>query len=99
MSRREPGSTSWSSSRLSRVVACAPEGPAGIDDDRLEPLRWILPGRPDPEAAHRDTVVELPPRVLPALADVVDLDDVEADRGLVGVDREGAVELLHAFRK
>jgi hypothetical protein len=43
--------------------------------------------------------VELPPRVLPSLPHVVDLDDVEPDRGLVGVDREGAVELLDALRK
>ena len=101
MSSSDPGSTLCSSSRLSRVVGCAPgaEGAAGIDDDRLELRRRLLPRRPDPEAADRDTVVELPPRVLPTLADVVGLEDVEADRRLVGVDREGAVELLHALRE
>jgi hypothetical protein len=43
--------------------------------------------------------MEAPPRVLPAVWDVLDLDDVEAERRRVGVDGEGAVELLDAFRK
>jgi hypothetical protein len=44
-------------------------------------------------------VVEGAPAVLPALGDVVDRDDVEAERRLFGVDGEGAVELLQALRE
>jgi hypothetical protein len=44
-------------------------------------------------------VVEAAPGVLPALGDVFDLDDVEAERRLVGVDGERAVELLDALRE
>ena len=43
--------------------------------------------------------MEPAPPVLPALGDVVDRDDVEAERRLVGVDRVGAVELLDALRE
>src|SRR5262249_10577587 len=42
-------------------------------------------------------VVEFAPDVLPALRDVFDLDDVEAEGRLVCVDRVGAVELLDAL--
>ena len=100
-SSRLVGSTSCSSSRQSRVVACAPvpnARPGSITTgDRLR--RRLLPRRPDPEPADRDAVVEVAPLVLPALGDVVDRDDVEAERRLVGVDREGAVELLDALRE
>jgi hypothetical protein len=44
-------------------------------------------------------VVEGPPPVLPPLAHVVDRDDVEAERRLLGVDRVRAVELLDALRE
>src|SRR5207302_1177561 len=57
----------------------------------------VLPGRPDPEPSHDNAVMERAPLVLPALAHVLDLDDVEADRRLVGVHRERAVELLDAL--
>src|SRR5215831_7234943 len=70
------------------------ERTARVDQDRLEAGGRLLPRRPDPEATDRDAVVELAPRVLPSLGDVVRLDDVEADRRLVGVHREGAVELF-----
>jgi hypothetical protein len=43
--------------------------------------------------------MERAPRVLPAGLDVRPLDDVEADRRLVGVDRICAVELLDPFGK
>jgi hypothetical protein len=41
--------------------------------------------------------MERTPAVLPAVGHVVHLDDVEAERRLVGVDRVGAVELLDAL--
>jgi hypothetical protein len=44
-------------------------------------------------------VVELAPGVLPPVPNLVDLDDVEADRGLVPIDGIRAVELLDAVRK
>jgi hypothetical protein len=44
-------------------------------------------------------VVEGAPAVLPALGDVVQCDDVEAERRLVGVDGVGTVELLDALRE
>jgi hypothetical protein len=44
-------------------------------------------------------VVERAPRVLPALGDVLRLDDVEAGRRLLGVDGVGAVELFDALRE
>ena len=99
--QRSPARRSCSSSRQSRVVGCAPVPKArpGSTTIGSSSGRRILPRRPDPEAADGDAVVELPPRVLPSLAHVVGLDDVEADRRLVGVDRERAVELLHAFRE
>jgi hypothetical protein len=40
-----------------------------------------------------------PPAVLPALGDVLHLDDVEAERRLVGVHGVGAVELLDTLRE
>jgi hypothetical protein len=66
------------------------ERAARVDDDRL-------PRRPDPEAPDLDAVVERAPAVLPAVRDIAGLDDVEADRRLVGVDRERAVQLLDAL--
>jgi hypothetical protein len=42
-------------------------------------------------------VVEVAPGVLPAFCDIVDLDDVEAERRLVRVDGVGAVQLLDAL--
>ena len=75
------------------------EGPAGIDNYRQCILRRVLPRRPDPAAADPDAVVEGPPGVLPALADVVGLDDVEAERWLVRIDGVGAVELLDSLRE
>jgi hypothetical protein len=44
-------------------------------------------------------VVELTPPVLPPTLDVVDGDDVEAERRLIRVDRVGAVQLLDALRE
>jgi hypothetical protein len=44
-------------------------------------------------------VVEVAPAVGPVFVHIVDRDDVEADRRLVGVDRIGAVELLDALRE
>ncbi|HET8557440.1 MAG TPA: hypothetical protein VFL58_09055 [Gaiellaceae bacterium] len=43
--------------------------------------------------------MEAAPGVPPAFADVLDLDDVEPERWLVGVDGEPAVELLDALRE
>jgi hypothetical protein len=43
--------------------------------------------------------VEGPPAVLPPVGDVVDRDDVEAERRLLRVDRVGTVELLDALGK
>jgi hypothetical protein len=43
--------------------------------------------------------MERAPRVLPALADVFRRDHVEADRLLLGVDGERAVQLLDALGK
>jgi hypothetical protein len=39
------------------------------------------------------------PGVLPAVGDVLDLDDVEAERWLLRVDGERSVELLDALRE
>jgi hypothetical protein len=44
-------------------------------------------------------VVEPAPGILPALRDVLDLDDVEAERRLLRVDGKPAVELLDALRE
>jgi hypothetical protein len=44
-------------------------------------------------------VVEFAPPVLPPTLDVVDRDDVEAERRLIRVDRVGAVQLLDALRE
>jgi hypothetical protein len=44
-------------------------------------------------------VVERAPPVLPPFLDVVDRDEVEAKRRLLGVDGVRAVELLHALRE
>jgi hypothetical protein len=46
-----------------------------------------------------DSVVERAPAVVPALGDVVDGDDVEPERRLLGVDGVGAVELLDSLRE
>jgi hypothetical protein len=43
--------------------------------------------------------VEVAPGVLPAVGHVVRLDDVEAERRLVGVDGVPAVNLLDALRE
>jgi hypothetical protein len=42
-------------------------------------------------------VVERAPAILPALRHLVHLDDVEAERRLLGVDGVGAVQLLDAL--
>jgi hypothetical protein len=68
-----------------------------IDHDQKRIRVRLLPGRPDPEATDPDAVVKATPRVLPALGDVLDLDDVEAERRLVRIDGERAVELLDAL--
>jgi hypothetical protein len=44
-------------------------------------------------------VVELAPPVLPPFLDVVDRDDVEAERRLLGVDGVRAVEFLDPLRE
>jgi hypothetical protein len=44
-------------------------------------------------------VVERAPAVLPPIRHVVGLDDVEPEQRLVGIDGEGAVQLLDAVRK
>jgi hypothetical protein len=44
-------------------------------------------------------VVERAPPVLPPFLDVVDRDDVEAERRLLGVDGVRAVELLDTLRE
>src|SRR5438105_405642 len=79
------------------------EGTPGVDHDRLELRRRVLPRRPDPEATDDDAVMEGAPSVLPAVGDVLHADvEAFAQRalaGIVGVDREAAVELLHALRK
>ena len=51
------------------------------------------------ELAGLHRVLERTPLVLPSVTDVFNLDDVEADRRLVGVDREGPVELLDTLRE
>jgi hypothetical protein len=65
--------------------------------------RCVFPRRPDPEAADDAAVVERPPRVFPAVGDLV-APDAEALAQLVladgiGVDREAAVDLLDSLRK
>jgi hypothetical protein len=80
-------------------VRTGSEGTAGIDHDRDSLIRRLLPGWPNPEAADPDTVVERAPAVLPALGDVVDRQDVEADGRLLRVDSVGAVELLDTLRE
>jgi len=76
----------------------------GVDDDGLDAGRGLLPGRSDPETADDDAVMERPPRVLPALGNVLDGGDDEALTedplaASVGVDGETAVGLLDAARK
>ena len=44
-------------------------------------------------------MVEATPGILPALGDVLDLDDVEPERWLVRVDGERSVELLDPLRE
>jgi hypothetical protein len=80
-------------------VGAGAERPAGVDDDADRVCRRLLPRRADPDAADPNAVVEGAPAVLPPLGHVVDLDDVEAERRLVGVDGVGAVELLDALRE
>jgi hypothetical protein len=80
-------------------VRPGPERAAGIDEHRDGVERRRLPRRPDPKPADDDAVVELAPCVLPSVAHRVDVDDVEADRTLVGVDGESTVELLDALRE
>jgi hypothetical protein len=76
-----------------------PERTAGVDHDRDGVSRGILPRGPDPATADPDAVMKSAPAVLPAFDHVVHRDDVEPDRRLVGVDREGAVELLDTLRE
>jgi hypothetical protein len=76
-----------------------PERAAGIDHHGNEARRRLLPRRADPEPSDGDAVVEGAPRALPAVRYLFGLDDVEPDRLLVGVDREGAVELLDPLRE
>ena len=44
-------------------------------------------------------MVKRAPLVLPPFLDIVDRDDVEAERRLLGVDRVRAVQLLDALRE
>ena len=57
----------------------------------------LFPRRADPAAPDLDAVVEGTPAVLPARGYIVDRDDVETERRLVGVDRVRPVELLDAL--
>src|SRR5262249_17530686 len=82
-----------------RRVRAGAEGAAGIDHYRGPVGRRLFPRRADPGAADPASVGENAPPALPAGFDVVHRDDVEAERGLVGVDRVGAVELLDTFRE
>jgi hypothetical protein len=75
------------------------ERSAGIHVHRDLAGRGCLPRRADPEPADDDAVVKLAPCILPSLSHLVDVDDVEAERTLVGIDGEGTVELLDALRK
>ena len=87
-----------SSSSVSRVVGCAPVPKARPGSMTIGSAPAPLPRRADPEAADLDAVVELAPArppSRPAMSVVV--DDIEPERRLVGVDREGAVELLDAL--
>ena len=85
-----------------RVRARA-ERAARIDHDRLDSGRRLLPRWADPEAAHHDAVVELPPAVLPAARDGARRDvEAPAQHALprrIGVHREAAFDLLEALRK
>jgi hypothetical protein len=80
-------------------VRARAERAAGIDDDGDRIRRCFLPGRADPEAADPNAVMKATPGVLPAVGDVLDLDDIEAERWLLRVDGERSVELLDALRE
>ena len=82
-----------------RRVRAGAEGAARIDDDGDFVRRRLFPRRADPQTADGRAVMERAPPVLPALGDVVDRDDVEAERRFLGVDGVGAVELLDALRE
>jgi hypothetical protein len=74
-------------------------GPARVDYHSDGVGGLLLPRRADPEAADSNAVMKAAPGVLPAVADVLDLDDVEPERWLVRVDGERSVELLDALRE
>ena len=50
-----------------RRMRTGAERAAGVDHDRPSGIGRLLPGRPDPEPADGDRVMEAPPRVLPSL--------------------------------
>jgi hypothetical protein len=80
-------------------VCAGAESSPRIDHDRDGALGRLLPRRPHPAAADPHAVVERPPAVLPALGDVVDGDDVEAEQRLLRVDGIRAVQFLDALRE
>ena len=87
-SSRPVGSTSCRSSRQSRVVACAPVPKArpGSITTAIASAGASSHGGPTQKRPTRTPWWNSRQRVLPALGDVVHLDDVEAERRLVGVD-------------
>src|SRR6476661_537785 len=75
------------------------EGAARVDHDGDRLRGRALPRGPDPERADADAVVEVAPRVRPALVHLVDRHDVEPERRLIGVDGVAALKLLDALGK
>ncbi len=49
-----------------RRMRTGAERAAGVDHDRASGIGCLLPGRPNPEPADGDRVMEAPPRVLPS---------------------------------
>ena len=51
-------------------VRAGTERATGVDHDGEQVGRCLVPGRPDPEAAHLDRPVEGPPALLPSVLDI-----------------------------
>ena len=89
-------------------MAAGPERPARVDHDGERVGVRLLPRRPDPEAPDPHRPVELPPAVLPVVADLRDRGAAEGlpDPLLAGrvrvrgdLDPAVAVDLLEALRE
>ena len=100
-----PGSSSWSSSSVSRVVGCAPVPNArpGSITIASAPAGALSHGGPTQKRPTTTPWWNVAPAVLPALGDRPRRDvEALAQRelaGVVGVDGEAAVDLLDALRE